>query len=290
MIISPMMDATRRLVDPLIILGLLLAACGGEGSSGRPDGAIDALEVDAPRDADATEIPTPTAYTYTVVATYPHDSDAYTQGLVYDDGALLEGTGRFGHSTLRRVTLETGVVEQQIDLDPRVFGEGIAVIDDAIVQLTWQSGIGYVWDAETLTPRTTFAYPTEGWGLTTDGDRLIMGDGTSRLYTLDPESFAQSPLVDVRDEHGPVERLNELEMVDGHVYANVWQTDLIVIIDPETGHVTGRIDLTGLLDPGPGDPDALLNGIAYDATERRLFVTGKLWPALFEIDVVPLAE
>jgi glutamine cyclotransferase len=230
----------------------------------------------------------PPVFTYTVVHTYPHDSGAYTQGLVYLDGGLYEGTGLNGQSSLRRVDLETGEVLQQHDLAPEYFGEGVAVLGDRIFQLTWQSQLGFVYDRESFAPLRTFEYSTEGWGLTHDGSRLIMSDGTATLYFRDPETLAETGRVEIRDGETPIVRLNELEYVDGQVYANVWLTDRIARIDPQTGRVTAWIDLSGLRPAETlAQNGAVLNGIAYEAASDRLFVTGKLWPSLFEIDLRP---
>jgi glutamine cyclotransferase len=186
------------------------------------------------------------------------------------------------------VELETGEVLQQVDLDEQHFGEGIAVVGDRIFQLTWQSNVAFVYDRTTLTVQEQFDYPTEGWGLTYDDTDLIMSDGTATLYRRDPQTFAETGRVDVRAGGDYVPMLNELEYVDGEVFANIWQTDMIARIDPATGEVVGWIDLSGLMDaPAAANPDAVLNGIAYDATGDRLFLTGKLWPTLFEIDLVP---
>lgn len=224
---------------------------------------------------------------YRIVNEYPHDSDAYTQGLVYIDDTLYEGTGLEGESTLRRVDLETGEVLQSHELNDDYFGEGIVVVDDLIYQLTWQNQICIVYDRETLEPLQTFDYQTEGWGLTTDGERLIMSDGSDLLFFRDPETFEQTGTIAVRDGDTPVPRLNELEYVEGEVWANVWQTDRIARIDPETGEVTGWIDLIGLLSPLDRlQDDGVLNGIAYDEATDRIFVTGKLWPNLFEIELI----
>jgi glutamine cyclotransferase len=217
---------------------------------------------------------------------YPHDPWAFTQGLVYHDGVLYEGTGLWGSSSLRRVDLETGYVQLKHNLENQYFGEGITLYDDRIFQITWQSGIGFVYDLS-FTELNTVTYPTEGWGLTHDGTRLIMSDGTATLYFRDPDTFDVIGQVQVYDEQGPVVRLNELEYIDGQVYANVWQTDLVAIIDPQTGQVTAWIDLSGLLEPEDYEPQTdVLNGIAYDAAGDRLFVTGKRWPKLFEIELV----
>lgn len=238
---------------------------------------------------DATPAPTAPVWGYRVVAEYPHDPDAYTQGLVMVDGVLYEGTGLEGRSSLRRVDLKTGEVLQSQALDDEHFGEGVAVYGDRIYQLTWQTGTCFVYDRETFELEETFSYETEGWGLTTDGERLIMSDGSSTLVFRDPETFEEVGHVDVRDGGAPVNYLNELEYVNGEVWANVYQTDRIVRIDPESGQVTGWIDLTGLLEPEdfPAQGVDVLNGIALDPATGRIFVTGKLWPTLFEIELVP---
>lgn len=235
---------------------------------------------------DSSRLPGPApVYGYTVVRAYPHDHAAFTQGLAFDDkGTLYESTGQRGQSSLRRVELSSGAVLQRYDLQPSLFGEGITVFGNRIIQLTWQAGRGFVYDKTSFDLVEEFAYSTEGWGLTHDGRRLIMSDGTATLYFLRPDTFAETARLTVRDHRGPVIRLNELEYVRGEILANVWQTDRIARIDPETGHVTGWIDLTGLLQPSDrrGSVD-VLNGIAYDTRADRLFVTGKWWPKLFEI-------
>ena len=241
---------------------------------------------DSPTGSDASNLP-PQApvYGYTVVRAYPHDREAFTQGLAFDDqGALYESTGQRGESSLRRVELSSGAVLQRHDLPAALFGEGVAVFGDRIFQLTWQAGRALVYDKASFDLLREFTYRTEGWGLTHDGRRLIMSDGTATLYFLRPDTFAETARLTVRDHRGPVIRLNELEYVRGEIFANVWQTDRIARIDPRTGHVTGWIDLTGLLPPGdPRRPVDVLNGIAYDPRTDRLFVTGKWWPKLFEI-------
>jgi glutamine cyclotransferase len=232
---------------------------------------------------------TPATFGYRVVTEYPHDRRAFTEGLAYVDGVLYEGTGLNGESTLRRVELETGEVLQAVRLSEEYFGEGIAVLGDRIYELTWKNGICVVFDRETFEFLEAFTYQTEGWGLTTDGERLIMSDGTNRLFIRDPETFAELDTIDVYDGARAIWNLNELEVVDGEIWANVWQTDLIARIDPETGQVTGWIDLTGLLSEKDRErhPVDVLNGIALDPETGRLFVTGKLWPKLYEIEVVP---
>jgi glutamine cyclotransferase len=221
------------------------------------------------------------------VNTYPHDPGAFTQGLAVADGILYEGTGLKGHSSLREVDLETGEVVRILDLSDVYFGEGITVWGDRIVQLTLSARTGFVYDAATFILLREFAYTTGGWGITSDGERLIMSDGTSMLHFLDPDSFQRTGQVIVRDGNRPIIGLNELEYIDGEIFANVWQTDLIARISPETGEVTAWIDLTGLLEPGERRGADILNGIAYDAEGKRLFVTGKLWPYLYEIEIIP---
>lgn len=226
-------------------------------------------------------------YGYEVVEVYPHDPQAYTQGLHYLDGTLYEGTGLRGQSSLRRVDLATGEVLQQVDLEQAHFGEGIVVLDDRIIQLTWQSNVAFVYDRESFERIGEFTYPTEGWGLTTDGVDLWMSDGSSQLYRRDPATFAELGRVTVTANGDRVILLNELEYIAGAIWANVYQTDRIVIVDPKTGNVVGMVDLSGLLATVPvAGPVDVLNGIAYDVAGDRLFVTGKWWPALFEIRLV----
>lgn len=228
-------------------------------------------------------------HTYEVVREFPHDAEAFTQGLIYRDGFLYESTGLNGRSSLRKVRLETGEVVQRRDIDARYFAEGLTDWNDRLVQLTYRSGIAFVYDLATFEPRRTFTYPGEGWGLASDGTRLIMSDGSAELRFLDPETFAESGRVTVTDGGRPVDDLNELEVVGGAVYANVWFEDRIAVIDPSSGRVTSWIDLRGLAARMTPVPDAaagaVLNGIAHDPAGRRLFVTGKLWPRVFEIRV-----
>jgi len=228
----------------------------------------------------------PVNYTYEVVNVYPHDQNAFTQGLVIEEGVLYEGTGLYGSSTLRRVDLETGNVLQTHTLSNEFFGEGITVFGDRIIQLTWQNQKGFVYDKNSFDLLQEFSYHTQGWGITTDGNQLIMSDGTATLYFLDPETFETVGQVEVHD-NGPVTNLNELEYINGEVYANIWLTDKIAIINPQTGQVTGWIDLTGIYTRESSDSNNVLNGIAYDAENSRLFVTGKRWSQLFEIKLKP---
>ena len=221
-----------------------------------------------------------------VVHVYPHDAEAFTQGLVYLDGFLFEGTGLNGRSTIRRVRLENGEVLQIQSIDSQYFGEGIAVKGETIYELTWQSEIGFLYDRTTFKRKGTFNYRGEGWGLTHDGQRLIMSDGSAFLRFLDPVTQKELSRIQVKDGGTPVGNLNELEYVKGEILANVWQTERIARISPKTGAVIGWIELTGLLTPREAQAADVMNGIAYDAAGDRLFVTGKLWPKLFQIEIV----
>lgn len=231
----------------------------------------------------------PPQYGYDVVKVYPHDPGAFTQGLLWRDGFLYESTGLHGRSSVRKVTLETGVPEQERLIDSRHFGEGVVDWKDRLITLTWQDQMGFIFDLATFERIGEFSYPGEGWGLTRDETRIIMSDGASALRFLDPETLKETGRIQVTDDGKPVDNLNELEWVKGEVLANIWQTDRIARIDPKTGHVTGWIDLSGLLGPDDraGRQVDVLNGIAYDAASDRLFVTGKLWPKLFEIRLTP---
>ena len=297
-------SAFRLLTVPLLFVAALLLACAPAEPSSTP-GASPVTAAASTSTAIGVAQPTPTAapvagdtpsapaepatitYGYRVINVYPHDPEAFTQGLVYEDGLFYEGTGLYGRSSLRHVAIETGEVLQIHNLAAAYFGEGIAVVGDRIWQLTWREHTAFLYDKATFEQLDTVQYPTEGWGLTYDGTRLIMSDGTANLYFRHPETFELLGQVGVHDDDGPVVRLNELEYIGGQVYANIWQTDLIAIIDPASGRVVGWIDLTGLLqaDRYPQAVD-VLNGIAYDAAGGRLFVTGKLWPKLFEIELV----
>lgn len=228
------------------------------------------------------------AFGYEIVKTYPHDPNAFTQGLFILDGVLYEGTGMNGRSSLRKVELETGKVLEERKLSGSYFGEGIATDGKRVVQLTWRSRKGFVYDLETLELIKEFSYPTEGWGITYDGRSFVMSDGSATLYFLDPWSLKETGRLEVYDDRGPVARLNELEYVEGEIFANVWGEERVARIDPDTGRVTGWIDLSGLL--GASDKKNrvdVLNGIAYDGGTGKLYVTGKLWPKLFEIKIVP---
>ena len=226
-------------------------------------------------------------YGFKVVNTFPHDPQAFTQGLVYEDGFLYEGTGRNGQSRLSKLRLEDGAVEMSVRLSDRYFGEGIEIVGDRIFPLTWQSNMVFVYNKSDFSAAGNHFNPGEGWGLAWDGQRLILSDGTSTLRLIDPETFAQIGRLQVTLNGQPLDRLNELEYIKGEVWANVWQTDYIVRIDPSTGVVNSVVNLQGLTAmTDRSGSDAVLNGIAYDEEGDRLFVTGKLWPALYEIELV----
>ncbi|HEV2798949.1 MAG TPA: glutaminyl-peptide cyclotransferase [Pyrinomonadaceae bacterium] len=234
--------------------------------------------------AQSEETPT---YSYKIKNSWPHDRRAYTQGLIFLDGILWESTGQYGASTLRKVELKTGKVIKQISVPRNYFAEGMTVFHNKVFQLTWQEGKGFIYDPATFQKQGEFSYTGEGWGLTHDGQSLIMSDGTDRIRFLDPNTLQTTRTIDVTDRGVPVDQLNELEYIDGEIYANVYQTDRIARIEPKTGRVLAWIDLTGLLqmkDRNGGED--VLNGIAYDEKDKRLFVTGKLWPKLFEIEIV----
>ena len=226
-------------------------------------------------------------YTYTIVDAYPHDETAFTQGLAFENETIYEGTGLYGHSTLRKTELETGKVLEIHELSSEIFGEGITICGNRLIQITWKNHLGFVYDKETFDLIREFRYSTEGWGIAYDGVRLIMSDGSSTLYFFDPETLEETGRIEVQDNGEPVIRLNELEYARGEIYANVWMTNRIAIISPETGRIVGWIDLEGLLNPEQQTRADVLNGIAYDPIDDRLFVTGKLWPTLFEIDLLP---
>jgi glutamine cyclotransferase len=229
-------------------------------------------------------------YTFKVIHVFPHNPVAFTQGLFYHDGFLYEGTGLNGRSSLRKLRLETGETLSKVDLPQEYFGEGIALLKNEIVQLTWQSQTGFVYNLSDLRLLRRFSYRGEGWGLTSNGTDFFMSDGTSEIRVLDGATLHEKRLLKVRDGSTPVTQLNELEFVEGEIFANVWQTDRIARISPRTGKIVGWIDLTGLLSSVYKlEPGAVLNGIAYDPAKKRLFVTGKLWPSLFEIRLIPKA-
>lgn len=260
-----------------LLLLVLLAAALTAGSA-----SADKVDIDSFTNSSIK------TYGYRIINSYPHDPNAFTQGLEYDDGLLYEGTGGYGQSSLRRVDIQTGRVVDMVHLEDEFFAEGIAIWKDRIIQLTWRSFQGFVWDKENLTQTGSFSYRREGWGITSDATRLIMSDGSDALYFLDPSDYSLQGSIRVTADGEPVKGLNELEYINGMIYANLWPSTWIAIISPDTGEVTGRIDLSGIMDEGdiPKRWVDVLNGIAYDPSEDRLFVTGKLWPSLFEIELV----
>jgi glutamine cyclotransferase len=267
------------LASGLLVIVLVMSSCS--------DGPVS--ESSPSQISPSRPVPQPVSvYSYQVFNVYPHDREAFTEGLVFDSGVLYEGTGLKGRSSIRKVELETGEILQIYELPEQYFGEGITVHKDAIIQLTWRSNTGLVYDKSSFALLRQFSYVGEGWGIANDGKRLIMSNGSSTLIFLDSETLAPVRHIEVHDGDTPVYNLNELEYVDGKVFANVWQTDKIAIIEPAGGRVVGWVDLAGLLETQPfiGQVD-VLNGIAYDAQADRLFVTGKFWPFLFELGLVP---
>lgn len=252
-----------------------VVACGNSNGNTPEEGEGQPMEPNAP------------VVAVQQVRSYPHDSTAFTQGLVWRDGKLYESTGRYGESSLRIVEVETGRVVQRVDLAQTYFAEGLAAIGDTLYQLTWKESVAFLYDADTLRPLGQISYTGEAWGLASDGRRLIVSDGSSYLTFVDPVTFSVDTTLRVTDGGTPVDQLNELEWVRGEVWANVWHTNHIVRIDPQTGRVKGRLDLTALI-PQVRDPEAVLNGTAYDPQGNRLLVTGKLWPRLYEISIPSL--
>ena len=266
------------------VLVFALTGCGkrteAQAAGAPPSGST--AEVVAPSAASGAGAAR--SYGYEVVHAWPHDRGAFTQGLVFENGRLFESTGQYGQSSLREVELTTGRVLRQTAVPAEFFAEGLALLGGKAYQLTWQNRTAFVYDRETFQLEKKFTYAGEGWGLATDGKSLILSDGTAQLRFLDPVTFAVQRTILVTLGGIPVSRLNELEWVRGEIYANVWQTDTVVIIDPASGRVTGNIDLRGLLAPQLRDRNTdVLNGVAYDAAQDRLFVTGKNWPQLFEV-------
>ncbi len=268
---------------------ICLAGLFGIAACSEPTNSSTGSATDTP-DGNGTTAAAAKTYAYEVVRSFPHDTGAFTQGLAIVGDTLYESTGNYGRSSLRRVALQTGEVEQIRRLSATIFGEGLALYDDKIIQLTWKSGVGFIYDMESFKLLRSVSYPGEGWGITYDGARFIMSDGSSILYFRDKVTFEETGRVVVRDEDGPVRFLNELEYVKGEIYANIWQEDRIARIDPETGGVTGWIDLEGLLEANGQDLRGgtvdVLNGIAFDAAGDRLFVTGKWWSRLFQIRLI----
>ncbi len=277
----------RHLIPAILWLAIMPTGMPAQEQKAEPESKSDGNDVSSQIEVSF--------YTYKVIRSYPHDRRAFTQGLVYEDGLLYEGTGLRGQSAITSRNLETGKTVKRLRLPGKYFGEGITLFGDRLIQLTWKSNTGFVYKKDTFTLLREFSYPAEGWGITHDGERLILSDGTATLRLLDPNTFAETGRVEVRDRDRPVRRINELEFIadpeqpcgDGRIYANIWPTDYIAIIHPKTGRVTGWIDLTGLYTAanGRGSED-VPNGIAYIPETKHLLVTGKLWPKLYEIDLV----
>lgn len=269
-------------------LGVLPAAMTMALLACRGNAAAPATEAPSPTSAP---LPAPERLTVRVVARYPHDREAFTQGLLWHDGKLYESTGLYGRSSIRRVDLQTGRVEAQSPLARTLFGEGLTLVGDDLIQLTWQEGRALRWTRSSLVAAGESTYEGEGWGLVFDGQHLIQTDGSARLTFRDPKTFAVAATREVTDRGQPVALLNELELADGALYANLWTTDEIVRIDPATGRVTARIDATPLREELMGQgiaDDAVLNGIAWRPETRTFLLTGKLWPTLFEVQLVPI--
>lgn len=268
-------------------------ACGGESGAGQvePEAenaaqneAQEAVPARAPATAEPARDERPEMLRVEVLASHPHDRQAYTQGLLWHDGHLWESTGQYGQSELRQVELETGEVLVRAPLGPTYFAEGLARVGETLYQLTWKQGVAFLWSLDDLSaPRSRRSYDGEGWGLCYDGEGLVMSDGSATLTFRDPETFAETGRIQVTMWDRPVDGLNELECVEGHVYANVWTSEIIVRIDPETGRVTGRIRADGLLTPEERQGTDVLNGIAYRPETETFLITGKNWPKVFEV-------
>jgi glutamine cyclotransferase len=235
-------------------------------------------------------VATAPVYGYTVVSTYPHNRDAFTEGLEFHDGVLYESTGLNGQSHLRKIDLKTAKVLQNIDLDKQYFGEGITIMGNKIYQLTYQNGIGFIYDLKTFKQIGQWNYQGEGWSLTNDGKNIIMSNGTGRIQFLDPTTLAVVRTLDVSDAGMPLTYINELEYINGEIWANIWQTNYIIRIDPSSGKVNARLDMNGLLSPSDTQGVDVLNGIAFDKTTNKIYVTGKNWPKMFEITVRQTAQ
>lgn len=259
----------------VFLLLLACVACGNNSNSSLPSVSTGS--------ASTNTVPT---HGYQILNIFPHDSNAFTQGLILVDGKLLESTGQEGFSSLRSVELETGKILKKVEIPSPYFAEGVTLLNGKVYQLTWLHNVGFIYDAQTLERVGEFQYAGEGWGLTTDGQSLIMSDGSNRLQFLDPNNFRVTRTISVTEGTKPVGQLNELEFVRGEIYANIWHDERIAVIDPQSGRVKAWIDLTGLMpETEVLDEEAVLNGIAYDQANDKLYVTGKLWPRLFEIKV-----
>lgn len=270
---SGILNPVKKLLF-ITLLTALLAACD-------PSSAFGPKPTPSP-----TPLQPPATLHYRVVNVFPHDPRAFTQGLVFTDGKFLESTGQEGRSSLRSVEIQTGNVLKNVEVPEPYFAEGLALLNGKIYQLTWQHQVGFIYDAQTLQKTGQFTYQGEGWGLATDGKSLLLSDGTNRIRFLDPNNFNVIKSITVLDGKTPINELNELEYIKGEIYANVWHDDRVAVIDPESGYVKSWIDFKGLLQPGDvEDEEGVLNGIAYDPSGNRLFVTGKLWPRIFEVEI-----
>lgn len=266
----------RQLLFALCLTPILACSCLGTGGSSK----------NKPQDGQPNASSAPVQYTYEIVNTYPHSTTSYTQGLYWHDGYLWEGTGEYRRSALQKVVLETGQIIERHPLDDDQFGEGIALLNGRIYQITWLNGLAFVYDAATRERTGQFTYSGEGWGLTTDGEKLYMTDGSHKIYEVDPEDFSRTKTHEVRIGNRPVYNLNELEWIEGRIWANIYESDAIVIFDPAADKVEGVVDLSGILPKTDRTPDTnVLNGIAYDPDTKRIFVTGKNWSKLFEITI-----
>lgn len=273
-----------------LLLFLALPACGDRGGAARistqatPSNSSTPTAAPAPASSQAARVEEAPVYSYDVVESYPHDTKAYTQGLVFHDGLLYESTGQYGESSLRKVELKKGKVKKKIEVPGQYFAEGMTILNGKIYQLTWQQNKGFIYDLKDFKLEGEFTYDGEGWGLTTDGQSLILSDGTDRLRFMDPANFRVTRTISVVDGQQPLADINELEYIHGEIYANVWKTDRIARIDPATGRIKAWIDLSGLRpEETLRNTENVLNGIAYDSGNDRLYVTGKRWPRLFEI-------
>ena len=274
----------------LLTFGLVIPVCAATlflMTAARPEAAVHAAAPQAAAKAAKPAASPVTEYGYKVVKSYAHDRGSFTQGLEFRAGVLYESTGREGRSYIRRWKLDTGEVLQQVDLSPEFFGEGITVLNERITQLTYKTEVGFVYDQASFKQLRKFNYPGEGWGLTNDGQRIFMSDGSAQIRTWDANTLKETGRITVRDGAKEVEALNELEYIRGEIWANIWLTDKIVRFSPKDGRVTGWIDLAGILTPAERTGADVLNGIAFDSIGDRIFVTGKLWPKVFEIKLVP---
>jgi len=272
----------------VMVISYALLGCGGSYPRNPPADHVDAARAwEKAHNKEVLQQKEAPIYDYEIINTYDHDVNNFTEGLVMDGGLLYEGTGLYDQSSLLKSELETGDVLRRHDLDPEHFGEGVTVFGDKVFQLTYLSNTGFVYDKESFKLLKTFEYPTQGWGLTDNGEELIMSDGSAALHFLDPETLEETRYITVSDNEGTVGNLNELEYIDGEIYANLFKTSLVAIISPDTGEVTGWINLAGINpDPAALKDPYVLNGIAYRQETGRLLVTGKCWPTIFEIELV----